>query len=215
MNVEKNKKKASRLFSLLSIFFQKVREALVKRKFPKIKFRFLFIIVIFLLVGGVIYYRVYAKRKVLQPIQANPKFSQEIPINKTLKFPAIISDGTYQGEISLTMVSAEKTNEVLVQNNPVRAREGRFFLIVNLELANESTEKLGFISSDIIRLATGENGKRLAPDLHNQQVLIAPVSVKSDRVGFVVTGSENMPLALDLGEFNKSQEVIERVELNF
>lgn len=193
---------------------KKLREILAKRKFPKIGRRFVVVAVICLLAFGGIY-RFYLTPKLHQPKKNDLKFSQVTPVDKTLNFPAITNTGKYQGEISLTIVSTEMTNEVLVKNQPVRTKQGKFFLIVNLELENESTEKLGLVSSDLIRLRIGENGKKIAPDLHNKQVLISPVSVKTDKVGFVVTGSENIPLALELGEFYRTREVREKIELEF
>jgi hypothetical protein len=201
-------------FSSFSNRFQRARGSLFRRRVPKIRLRAVILVFCVLALGG-FYYRFFRIPKSDSQTEDNLRFSQTISVGKTLKFPALIDSGKYQGEISLTVVSAEKTNEVLVQNKPVRAKQGKFFLIVDLELENESTKTLGLVSSDLIRLVAGGNGKRIAPDLHNKQVLISPVSVKSDRVGFVVTAPENISLALELGEFYKTREIRERVDLNF
>lgn len=207
-------------FSFLLNYFHKTGEILarIKRRLPRIRPGFILVIFIFLIaLGGI--YRLYGISKLRQPKNTesrdNVKFSQVIPVDKTLEVPALNSKGKYEGEISLRVVSAEKTNEVLVQNKPIRAKPDRFFLIVNLELENKSIDKLGLVSSDLARLVVGENGRKIAPDLHNRQVLIAPVSVKTDKVGFVVIGPQNVPLALELGEFYKTKEVKEKIELNF
>lgn len=198
---------------------EKLKRAIIKKlpnikKLAKVRARFLVVAAFGLvLFGGV--YRFYKTSKLRQPARNKPKFSQIISVDRTLRFPAILSNGKYGSEIALAVVSVEKTNEVFVQNKPVRAKAGKFFIIVNLELENDSTERLGLVSSDLIRLRIGEKGRRIAPDLHNRQVLVAPVSVKSDKVGFVVTGPQDIALTLELGEFYRTKKVREEIELRF
>lgn len=181
-------------------------------KLPKILLRLVLVLIILAIGWGA--FRFYVLPKIVSQ-KKNGRYSQIIPLQKTVIFPALLDSGKYNGEISLSVVSAERTNEVMVKNNPIRANKDRFFLIINLELKNESTQKVGVVSSDLVRLKVGENGTELAPDLHNKLVLVSPVSTKSDKIGFVVVGQEGIPLTLELGEFYKSKEVKEKIEIKF
>lgn len=184
----------------------------VPARLPKILLRLVLALIILAIGGGAFRYFVLPK---IVSQRKNGRFSQVVSLQKTVTFPAILDSGKYDGEISLSVVSAERTNEVMVKNNPIRANKDRFFLIINLELKNESTQKVGVVSSDLVRLNVGKNGTKLAPDLHNKLVLVSPVSTKSDKVGFVVVGQSGIPLSLELGEFYKNKEVKEKIEIKF
>lgn len=181
-------------------------------RLPKILLRLVLVLIILVIGWGT--FRFYVQPKIVSQ-KKNGRYSQVVPLQKTVIFPALLDSGKYNGEISLSVVSAERTNEVMVKDKPIRASKDRFFLIINLQLKNESTQKLGVVSSDIVRLKVGENGTRLAPDLHNKLVLVSPVSTKSDKIGFVVVGQPGIPLTLELGEFYKNKEIKDKIEIKF
>lgn len=191
---------------------KKTNKTSLGSRLPKILLRLVLVLIILIIGWGA--FRYYVLPRIVSQ-RRNGRYSQVVPLQKTVIFPALLDSGKYSGEISLSVVSVERTNEVTVKNKPIRASKDRFFLIINLELKNESTQKVGVVSSDLLRLKVGQNGTKLAPDLHNKLVLVSPVSTKSDKVGFVVVGQAGIPLTLELGEFYKNKEVKEKIEIKF
>lgn len=141
--------------------------------------------------------------------KASPSQVQKVPLNKSLDFYGLDMQGrSTKDKIKMTFISAETSNEVLVKDQTYTAKPGKAFLLVNLELQNDSTEKLNTVPGDLIRLTVGSDDKKYAPDLHNNAVLVAPISVKNDRVGFVIdSGVKNLKLLV--GELEKKKEEVE------
>ena len=166
------------------------------------------LILLFLLIGTRI---IRNKTKTVNTQTSQIKNTKIIPVNKKFTFPAIDNQGKVAGVINLTITSAEKTPEVLVKDQTYKAKEGKLFLIIDLELQNDSTNRLNIYPGDLIRLTIGDSDKKFAPDLHNNLVLVAPISTKVDRVGFVIdTDVKNLKLLI--GELEKTKT---EVSLNF
>lgn len=141
--------------------------------------------------------------------KTTPSQVQKVPLDKSLDFYGLDMNGKSTREkIKMTFVSAETSNEVLVKDQTYTAKAGKAFLLINMELQNDTTEKLNIIPGDLIRLSIGSDDKKYAPDLHNNAVLVAPISVKNDRVGFVIdSGVKNIKLFV--GELEKKKEEVE------
>lgn len=135
--------------------------------------------------------------------------AQKVDLGNSISFIGLDMQGkATKSKIKMTFVSAEKSSDVLVKDQSYKAKEGKAFLIVNLELQNDTTDKLNIIPGDLIRLTVGSDDKKYAPDLHNNTVLISPISVKNDRVGFVVdSGVNNFKLLV--GELEKKKEEVD------
>lgn len=114
-------------------------------------------------------------------------------------------------DVSFTLVSAELKDEIMVNSNSRKAAKGSQFLLLRLEIENQTTEKLSFTSSDLIRLISKE-GKSFSPDFHNGIVIIDPLSVRKDLVSFIVA-EEEKNFTLMVGELE--QEEKEKVEIKF
>lgn len=135
--------------------------------------------------------------------------NQTINIDKTYSFSGLDDKGKKKDKIELKITEVEKTDQVVVQDKTYTAQNEKVFLIVNFELKNDSTTGLNIFPGDLLRLIVDDNEeKKYAPDLHNNFVLVAPLSTKVDRVGFVVLQKfEN--LKLQVGELEGEKEVIE------
>ncbi len=137
--------------------------------------------------------------------------SQKITLNKSFEFIALDSSKDEEEKIEMTLTTAEITNEVLVQDKTFRSKDDKAFLIVNLELKNDNERQLNIFPGDLVRLTVGGEDKKFAPDLHNNVVLIRPISTKIDRLGFVIqTGAKNLKLLVGAVDAKK-----ETVPLNF
>lgn len=147
------------------------------------------------------------KNRTSKQVSSNAKVLSSVKtliVNKPFTFPALDNQGKKAGEIKLTITSAEKNPDVLVKDQVYKAKEGKLFLIVNLELQNDSTGRLNIFPGDLIRLIVGQEDKKYAPDLHNNVVMVAPISTKIDRIGFVIN-SDAKNLKLLVGELEKKK----------
>lgn len=109
-------------------------------------------------------------------------------ISKSFDFPALNNQGkATNNKIKLTIASAEKTNQVLVNDKVYTAKNNKLFFIINLELKNDVAQQMNILPGDLVRLTyNNDEENKYAPDLHNNLVPIAALSTKLDRVGFVV-----------------------------
>lgn len=129
-------------------------------------------------------------------------------INKSYTFTGVDNAGREKGKISLAMTTAEKVTEVVVRDQTFRARNNKVFLLVNLELTNSSSTPLNIFPGDLMRLTyNGVEEKKYSPDLHNNLVLVSPISTKPDRVGFVIP-NDAKNLKLQVGELDGKKEII-------
>lgn len=129
-------------------------------------------------------------------------------VNKKFTFNGLDETGKKKGKLDMNITTAEKTNSVIVQDKTYTAKNGKTFLIVNLELVNDSKDRLNIFPGDLIRLVVNNNeDKKFAPDLHNNYVNVAPISTKIERVGFVIDGAANN-LKLEIGELEADKVAV-------
>lgn len=133
---------------------------------------------------------------------------KSVEIGKSFAFPIRNGNGeATKGDLKMTMTTVEKTNRILIKGTPATSRDGKIFLIVNLELDNPTQNKLGLAPVELIRLVDS-SGKKFAPDVHNDKVTIEAISIKKTRVGFVV--DENATgLKLQVGEVGGTKELFD------
>lgn len=181
---------------------QSIKER-IKRK-PRVLITVLLVLLVIFASSRIL----FAKMKKIPKIASQPQV-QKVALDKSLEFYGLDMQGkSTKDKIKLTFVSAETSSEVLVKDQTYTAKTGKAFLLVNLELQNDTTEKLNIIPGDLIRLTVGSDDKKYAPDLHNNAVLVAPISVKNDRVGFVIdSGVKNFKLLV--GELEKKKDEVE------
>lgn len=148
---------------------------------------------------------VFAKK----PSNSSPK-SLLVKVDKSYDFPALNNQGkTTSYKIKFKIVSAEKTNQVLVNDKVFTAKNNKLFLILNLELKNDVTQQLNLFPGDLVRMTYHNNEEnKFAADLHNNLVAIAPISTKLDRLGFVVPDNVK-DFKLYVGELEGKKEMIE------
>lgn len=136
-----------------------------------------------------------------------------IAVDKSFEFPSFSNDGKpAEHKIKLKIDNSEKTNQVLVKDQVFTAKNNKLFLIINLELRNDSTLPLNILPGDLIRLSIGsDKDTRFAPDLHNNLVPVAPISTRVDRLGFVIP-EKTKNFTLYIGEIEGEKQ---EISLNF
>jgi hypothetical protein len=176
-------------------------EELKKRK--KIYLGVAFVVVVALIINGNILGR--------KPANSISK-AQTVTYNvdKSYDFPALNNQGkatTYK--IKFKVTSAEKTNQVIVNDKVYTAKNDKLFLILNLELKNDASQPLNILPGDLVRIAyNGDEDNKYAPDLHNNLVAIAAISTKLDRIGFVIP-QNTKDIKLYIGELEGKKETVE------
>lgn len=148
--------------------------------------------------------------KTATPQSETAKPLSQVGLNKSFVFSASLYKAQGNENINFILKSAELKNEIKVKDEPRKAKSDRLYLLLRLELENESAKRLTFASADFIRLLDRE-GKKFAPDFHNATIIIDPISVKRDLISFIVDKSQKS-FSLSVGTPDGEKE---RVEINF
>jgi uncharacterized protein YxeA len=144
----------------------------------------------------------------------------KVNLNKVYSAKAIDVNGKEaKNKVAMEIKYAEKTDEILIKGTPATAKNGSQFLVLQVELKNESAERLIVSPLDLLRLVV-DNQKRAA-EIYTEEtnrvkgsVIIEPDSTKVTRVGFVLTPDiVNKPLKLQIGEVNGTDKVVIDIKL--
>lgn len=144
----------------------------------------------------------------LPGLSSNLNVKKTSQINKAFNFPIRGGNGqAIDQNLKMTMTTIELTKNILIKGKPATARDGKIFLILNLELDNPTNNQLGLAPVELIRLVD-PSGKRYAPDVHNDKVTVEAISIKKTRVGFVVDDNQT-EWKIQVGEVNGPKETID------
>jgi len=129
-------------------------------------------------------------------------------IGKSFEFPVLDGKGELTDlKLAMSLINAELVKKILIQGQPATAKEGKIFLILNLEISNSSQKSMTISPVNLIRLVDS-SGKLYAPDIHNKDVTIEPISTKKTRVGFVMDEGETN-FKIQIGKVDGPKELIE------
>lgn len=110
-------------------------------------------------------------------------------------------------DLSVTLTNADIDNVLLVQGKRATTREGKTFLIITMEVENQFEVPLYIFPIDLLRLVR-EDGKPVAPSVHQGTVEIRPVSVKKSNVGFVINPDEK-DFRIEVGDVSAEKQILE------
>ena len=128
-------------------------------------------------------------------------------INRNWEFPATERNGAAATtKLTFALTNIEKTNQIYVKNKPIRTTPDKRFLVVSIELKNDTDKRVYFYSSDYVRLAVGD-GKKFEADFKNPRFEVAPFSTKKDKLAFLVPG-EDSTFELQIGEIAGTKDDI-------
>lgn len=130
-------------------------------------------------------------------------------IEREFLFPLTNGSGENVSDIRYFIDKAEKMDEIVVKGQRATAIKGRTFMILTLKITNEYTQPIEIDTKDYVRLSVNDNRDEwLAPDIHNDPVLIQASSTKFTRVGFPIYDTD-FDLVLRVGEIEGEKEFIE------
>jgi len=136
-------------------------------------------------------------------ITANAKPLSQTTIDKSFDF--LIKKGG-KDNFSIKIDKATIVKLVTNKGKPLMAKEGQAYLLLYLLIDNNLQSSLNLNSQNYFRLLVDD--KKYAPDLYNTGVQIAPISTKSDQLGFVVK-EDQKEFKLQVGEIDGKKEVID------
>jgi len=125
-----------------------------------------------------------------------------VQLNKEFTFPIKDSKDKKITDLKFAIESAELRNEIIVKGKRATAIEGRTFLILNVKVNSSFNKAIQINTQDYVRLmVNGNEEEKLAPDIHNDPLVIQPTSTKFSRVGFAINDSDKN-LILQVGEID-------------
>jgi len=140
-------------------------------------------------------------------VVAGAKATQSL--NREFSFPLKNSKGVTLDEIKFLLESAQLRDEIIVKGNRATAIQGRTFLILTVKITSSFTRSLEINSKDYFRLTVNDNSiERLAPEIHNDPVIVQPTSTKYTRLGFPINDSDKN-LKLLVGEIEGEKTTID------
>lgn len=178
-------------------------------------FKKVFYIVAGLLIVIILGYKTVSSKysKPTPPKQINSESSQKVTVNREFEFliPAINDQGQFiarkEGKIKFIISEAELKKEIKVKNETRKASNGQNYLIIRIELQNDTPDRLAIISSKYVRLI-GLDNKKFSPDFHNAMVAIDPLSVRRDIVAYIVN-EDSRNFSFQVGELEGDKQAIE------
>jgi len=186
---------------------------LLKNKLPIIKSKGLLIavVLVILVIAGV----AWAKSKNDSPAtlsdQAYVSEGNRAELNKKFSIAIRSSDGKETGQaLVVNVTSLQRTERILYKGKPLVAREGKDFIVINIEVENSTNNRLTVRPVDFFRLIS-ESGKSYAPDIQTDPVKVEPLSSKNTRTIYIVEdGKKNLKFLIGeiKGENKETVEVV-------
>ncbi len=128
-------------------------------------------------------------------------------IQKEFSISLLDEKGKEINGVTMRLENVELREEIIVQGQKASSLPGRAFLVVNMKIVNSLSQAIEVNTKDYLRLEMKEN-EWLAPDIHNDPVLVQAISTKPTRVAFPVDSNLNR-FALQVGEIKKDKEKLE------
>lgn len=183
--------------------------SLRKKKMSRSKKLFFILIIIFLFI---ISFSIITKRNkssasstqriVIQQAKATMK------IEKEFLFPLKDNSGKKVTDIKYIVESAEKRDEIIIKEKRARAIQGRTFLIFTVKIVNPYDKPIEINARNYMRISVnGKTDELLAPDIHNDPVVVQPISTKYTRLGLPINESDTN-IAVHVGEIKEDKETI-------
>lgn len=135
------------------------------------------------------------------------KSLSEKAVNKSYNFSTKDKNGK-EIVLKYNIVSAKKVKLIATKGQPYKSGAGEVFVVLSLELQNDSSLPLNVNSADFVRLIKEKN-KKYAPDFYNGVVTVLPISVKKDEIAFTVNDTNKVKFQVgDIDKPKKDLEVI-------
>ena len=181
------------------------------KKFPTFKSKKAFvylILLIILIIGGFWFF----KSKPAPSDVSEATYvaqGQRVGLNKSFTIAIRTRDGKETGQgLVVNVTFLERTDKILFKGRQLVAREGKDFLVINLEVENPTNNRLTVRPVDFYRLID-DSGKSYAADIQTEDIKVQPQSSKKTRVIYII-GDNQKNIKLVIGEIRgDNKETIE------
>src|SRR3989344_6191785 len=138
--------------------------------------------VILLIVGGIFWWKSNSNSSVqTSDIPSYVSQGDAATINKRFTVPIRDKEGKPSGtDLVVNVSTMERTNNLIYKGRQLTPKEGKDFLVINLEIENSTNNRLTVRPVDFFRLV-GDDGKNYAPDIQTDPVTVEPLSSKNTR----------------------------------
>lgn len=129
-------------------------------------------------------------------------------IDEEFSFPVPNTQSELARGIDYRLVDYEISDEIVVAGETATAVPGRAFLVVNIEVTNNTGFDIDVDSSDYVRLVLdGDDGAPVAADVHNDPLSIPPRATRKARLGFAIDEEES-GFILSVGASDTGRELV-------
>lgn len=128
-------------------------------------------------------------------------------LNKEYSFSLKDDRGKEVSKVNYLLENAELQDSIIVKGQRAQAVKGRTFLIFNLKVVNEYSQGIEINTKDYIRLSVNGNDDWVAPEVHNDPVIVQAISTKPTRLGFPINDSDK-DLTLRIGEIKGEKQTL-------
>ncbi|GEM_PF-1667011 len=129
-------------------------------------------------------------------------------IAKDVNVPIRDKNGKEVGQnLKVKFTTADRAKKILFQGRPLSSRQGKAFVVINIEIDNPTKDRLTVRAVDFIRLVASD-GKNFAPDIQTDAIKVEPLSSKNTRTIFIIEDSLKKVKFL-IGEINGNRETVE------
>src|SRR3989344_6410934 len=141
----------------------------LKNKLPIFKSKGLLLVVVLaiLVVAGIVWARSGSNNDSTANVseQAYVSEGDKAELNKKFSIAIRSSDGKETGQaLVVNVASLQRTERFLYKGKPLVSREGKDFIVINIEIENSTNNRLTVRPVDFFRLVA-DNGKNYAPDI--------------------------------------------------
>lgn len=177
---------------------------------------FKYILVLIIIITGIVVLRsVFTKSETPSSLASDKLQIKDAlyrqDLNRDVKVPISGSIDEEVEPVNMKIENIELRDEIIVQGQKASSVAGRAFFVVNLKLINPLKQGVEINTKDYMRLAEGDKAEWLAPDIHNDPVLVQAISTKPTRLAFPVS-SDTRNFKLQVGEISGEKE---QIEINF
>lgn len=159
-----------------------------------------------ILIAGIGLYKAkhYTPSSASAQSQSNSK-SQNL--DQSFNFPIYSQGQKTENGLELKVTTIERSDQVVVNGKTATSKEGKDFLIINIEIKNPTNDKLNVHPVDFFRLVD-DSGNHFAADVYNDPVVSEPIAIKKTRIGYVVDKSQSN-FKFEVGEINGEKQTVE------
>lgn len=160
---------------------------------------------VILLIGGIVWVKSGSPSDTSPNDQTFVSEGNKAEINKKFSIAIRSGDGKETGQqLVVNVPSMQRTDRIIYKGKPLVAREGKDFIIINIEIENSTNNRLTVRPVDFFRLV-GAEGKNYAPDIQTDPVKVEPLSSKNTRTIYIV-GDDQKNLKFMIGEIKGSNK---------